>query len=71
MRDLVELVGLLDKTKLKGSGILKWIIEPDSKMEQLFLAIAEKKVQTDEDAGKLFEDAGNNGTSLTSVGALS
>lgn len=43
MRDLVELVGLLDKTKLKGSGILKWIIEPDSKMEQLFLAIAEKR----------------------------
>lgn len=67
MRDLVELVGLLDKTKLKGSGILKWIIEPDSKMEQLFLAIAEKKVQTDEDAGKLFGDGGSNGTSLSSV----
>ncbi len=67
MRDLVELVGLLDKTKLKGSGILRWIIEPDSKMEQLYLAIAEKKVYTDEEGEALFGGAGSNGTSLTSV----
>ena len=50
MRDLVELVGLVNKTKLKGSGILKFIIEPDSKMERLFDALLDKKVQTDEDA---------------------
>lgn len=67
MRDLVELVGLLDKTKLKGSGVLKWIIEPDSKMEQLYIAIAEKKIQTDEDAGNLFSEGSSNGTSLSSV----
>ncbi|MCB0575044.1 MAG: hypothetical protein KDC61_10830, partial [Saprospiraceae bacterium] len=67
MRDLVELVGLLDKTKIKSSGVLRWIIEPDSKMEQLYTAIAEKKVQTDEDASEIFSDAGHNGTSLTSV----
>ncbi|MCB9356799.1 MAG: hypothetical protein H6575_19725 [Lewinellaceae bacterium] len=47
--------------------MLRWIIEPDSKMEQLYTAIAEKKVQTDEDASEIFSDAGHNGTSLTSV----
>ncbi|GAB4495638.1 MAG: hypothetical protein OHK0019_25270 [Saprospiraceae bacterium] len=54
MRDLVELVGLLEKTKLKGNGVMKWIVEPDSKMEQLFEAISEKEVQSDEDAVKIF-----------------
>ncbi|MDO8970548.1 MAG: hypothetical protein Q7U74_07665, partial [Saprospiraceae bacterium] len=56
MRDLVELVGLVNKTKLKGSGILKFIIEPNSKMERLFDALLDKKVETDEDAKALFKE---------------
>jgi hypothetical protein len=65
MRDLVELVGLVNKTKLKGSGILKFIIEPDSKMERLFDALLDKKVETDEDAKALFKDGDDvNITSL-------
>ncbi|MFN0033581.1 MAG: hypothetical protein ACKVUS_00855 [Saprospiraceae bacterium] len=56
MRDLVELANLLNKTKLKGSGILKIIIEPDSKMERLFDALLDKKVETDEDAKTLFKE---------------
>lgn len=67
MRDLLELVGLLEKTKLKSNGVLKWIVEPDSKMEQLLMAIADKKVQSDEDAGDLFNDGKNNGATLNSV----
>ncbi len=57
MRDLVELVGLVNKTKLKSSGALKFILEPGSKMEVLFEAILDKKVQTDEDAKALFGNA--------------
>lgn len=57
MRDLVELVGLVNKTKLKGSGIFKIIIEPDSKMELLFNALLDKSVQSDEDAKALFKDS--------------
>lgn len=65
MRDLVELVGLVNKTKLKGSGILKFIIEPNSKMEKLFDALLDKKVETDEDAKSLFKnDEDRNLTSL-------
>ncbi len=56
MRDLVELVGLVNKTKLKGSGILKFIIEPNSKMERLFDGLLDKKVETDEDAKALFKE---------------
>lgn len=67
MRDLVELVGLIDKTKLKGSGILQAIIEPGSKMEQLYTAIADRQVQTDDDAAAMFSSKDQNGTSLTSV----
>ncbi len=65
MRDLVELVGLVNKTKLKGSGILKFIIEPDSKMERLFDALLDKTVQTDEDAKALFKEG--NEANLTSL----
>ena len=54
MRDLVELVGLVNKTKLRASGALKFILEPGSKMEVLFEAILDKNVQTDEEANALF-----------------
>lgn len=65
MRDLVELVSLLKKTKLKGSGVMKFIIEPDSKMETLFNALQDKTVETDEDAKALFKDDGE--VNLTSL----
>jgi hypothetical protein len=65
MRDLLELTELLNKTKLRASGALKFIIEPDSKMERLFNALLDKKVQTDEDAKALFE--GDDSVNLTSL----
>lgn len=67
MRDLVELVGLLEKTKLKGNGVMKWIVEPDSKMEQLFNAISEKEVQSDEDAVKVFGNGQAGAATLATV----
>ncbi len=61
MRDLVELVGILNKTKLKSSGAFKLIIEPGSKMEQLFDALADKKVQSDDDGKALLDAMGDDG----------
>ncbi|MCB0575541.1 MAG: hypothetical protein KDC61_13360, partial [Saprospiraceae bacterium] len=45
-----ELASLLNKTKLKTSGILDIILEPGSKMQQLYDAIISQKIQSDEDA---------------------
>jgi hypothetical protein len=56
MRDLFELIGILDKTKLKSNGVLKFIVEPDSKMDLLFTGILQKEVQSEEDALALFKD---------------
>jgi hypothetical protein len=44
---------------------LKFIIEPDSKMERLFDALLDKTVQTDEDAKALFKEG--NEANLTSL----
>jgi hypothetical protein len=56
MRDLIELIGILDKTKLKSNGVLKFIVEPDSKMDLLFSAILQKEVQDETEALALFSD---------------
>ncbi len=67
MRDIVELVGLINKTKLKSNEYMKFIIEPGSKMEILFNALLDKTVQTDEDAKELFaSDPSVNLSSLKS-----
>ena len=67
MRDLLELTGLVNKTKLKSNDFLKFIIEPGSKMERLFDALLEKSVQTDEEGKALFDASDNvNITSLKS-----
>ncbi|MBP6826153.1 MAG: hypothetical protein KA165_06325 [Saprospiraceae bacterium] len=50
MRDLIELANLLNKTKLKSNGVLDIILEPGSKMQNLYDAILSHKVQSDEDA---------------------
>jgi hypothetical protein len=66
MRDLLELVNLLDKTKLKANGVLRYIIEPDSKMEMLYNALSSKEIQTDDEATVFFkekkEDIGSLGS---------
>lgn len=66
MRDLVELIGILDKTKIRSNGVLSFIIEPDSKMDHLFNAVVGKQVETDDDALAFFkginEDPGNIGS---------
>jgi hypothetical protein len=54
MLDLIELVSLTQKTKLKGSNLIGLILEPGTRMEQLYEAIASKKVSTDEEAILLF-----------------
>ncbi|HMX39517.1 MAG TPA: hypothetical protein PKD78_04285 [Saprospiraceae bacterium] len=53
MNDLIELVQLTSKTKLKIGGALKLIIEPGSKMEQLYEAVESSQVKSDEDARSL------------------
>lgn len=50
MRDLIELANLLNKTKLKTSGALDIILEPGSKMQQMYEAIISQRIQSDEDA---------------------
>ncbi|MDX1913532.1 MAG: hypothetical protein SFV22_18705, partial [Saprospiraceae bacterium] len=50
MRDLIELANLLNKTKLKTSGVLDIILEPGSKMQQMYDAIVSRRIQSDEDA---------------------
>lgn len=62
MNDLIELVQLFNKTKLKTNGLLSVVLEPGSKMEQLYDAIAQRKVTTDDEAKSLLynqeEDSG-------------
>lgn len=50
MRDLIELANLLNKTKLKSSGVLDVILEPDSKMQQMYDAIVNQRIQSDDEA---------------------
>lgn len=50
MRDLIELANLLNKTKLRTNGVLDIILEPGSKMQQLYDALVSGKIQSDEDA---------------------
>jgi hypothetical protein len=54
MRDLAELVGLINKTKLKSNDIMKSVIEPGSKMDVLFNALLDKTIKSDDDAKALF-----------------
>jgi hypothetical protein len=50
MNDLIELVKLIHGTKLKTNGLLNVILEPGSKMEQLYDAIANQAIGSDEEA---------------------
>ena len=67
MRDLSDLVGLVNKSKLKSSSAFKLIIEPGSKMEFLFEAIADKRVQSDDDAKALLEAQGDDPSKLSGL----
>lgn len=67
MRDLIEIVDLFDNTKLKTSGILKHIIEPGSKMERLYEAIAQGQAKSDEDAKMLFSDGKGDGAYISNL----
>jgi hypothetical protein len=57
MQDLIELTSLLDKTKLKNNGLMRFILEPDSKMELFFNAVTERKIQSDDDARTLLVES--------------
>ncbi len=67
MRDLIELVGVIHKTKLKVAGTLKLVLEPGSRMEMLYDAIAQKKVQSDDDARELFKSSAEDLKGLPSL----
>jgi hypothetical protein len=67
LNHLIELVGLINKTKLRMNGVWDSVIEPDSRMEALFDAIAQKKVLTDEDARKHLYQPGEDAGTLTSL----
>ncbi|MBL7826818.1 MAG: hypothetical protein JNJ57_09315 [Saprospiraceae bacterium] len=65
MRDLIELVNLINKTKLKSNEFLNAIIEPGSKMEKLFKGLLDNSITSDEDVKALFKnETGVNVTSL-------
>jgi tetratricopeptide (TPR) repeat protein len=50
MRDLVELVLLLNSQRIKASGWRSLLLEAGSRMEQLYDGIASGKISSDEDA---------------------
>lgn len=57
MRDLIELVGLIHKTKLKVGGALKFILRPLApRWRRLYEAIAQSG-STDDDAKDLFKSS--------------
>lgn len=66
MRDLIELTNLLNTTKMKGDGMMKYIIEPNTKMERLYEAIISKQVKSDEDAKTLFGE-GDESTNIAGL----
>lgn len=67
MRDLIELANLLNKTKLKSSGVLDVILEPDSKMQQMYDAIVNQRIQSDDEALAWLLDSGEEGSKLPSL----
>lgn len=67
MRDLIELANLLNKTKLKSSGILGIILEPDSKMQQLYDALVSQKVRSDEEALTWLSEGGDDASKLPNL----
>jgi len=67
MRDLIELANLLNKTKLKTSGTLDIILEPDSKMQQMYDAIVSRRVQSDDEALAWLLDSGEDVTKLPNL----
>jgi len=67
MYDLIELVSLVNKTKLKSNGVLTAILEQNSKMEQLFEAIYKGEVLTDEDAKVMLGDRDEEFAHLASL----
>lgn len=58
MLDLIELVNLVNRSKLRSSGVWKTLIEPGSRMEQLFEAVSVQKINSDEDARVLLYEKG-------------
>lgn len=67
MRDLIELANLLNKTKLKTSGILDIILEPDSKMQQMYDAIVNRRVNSDDEALTWLLETGEDAAKLPSL----
>jgi len=53
MNYLFELAGILNKNKLKASGLWNVLLEPGSKMELLYDLVHDGRAQTDEEAAAL------------------
>lgn len=67
MYDLIELVGLVSKTKLNANGLFHVILEENSKMDQLFDGILRGDIQRDEDARLLLGEGGEEFPHLASL----
>lgn len=67
MRDLIELANLLNKTKLKSNGVLDIILEPGSKMQNLYDAFISQRIQSDEDALAWQLDSGDDASKLPNL----
>lgn len=60
MQELITLVGLFQRTKFKVSDMLSIILGQGSEMERFYEAIANGRVQTDEDAKYVFPEYAQN-----------
>lgn len=67
MNDLVELVNLLNKTKLRIPGAWDNILEPGSRMERLFQLIAQKGELSDEELRQQLYGPDEDGGSVPSL----
>jgi hypothetical protein len=64
MQELKELIYAINIQKLKSSGLWAIILEPGSKLEQLFEGIHQRKILTDEDAAAQLYEVQKGGTKL-------
>lgn len=67
MRDIIEIINLLDTTKLKNSGVFQYIIEQGSKMERLYEALVDGRIKTDDDAKSFFSDGKGDGAYIANL----
>jgi hypothetical protein len=67
MQELIELIRAINVHKLKSSGLWAIILEPGSKMEQLFEGIHSGAIASDEAASQLLYETPKGGSKLNNL----